>query len=72
MSDPNTASLLCLSPSDAVGGEANNEHKYTVHTVCKVKDDILTNDGATLCTVNILCADFHPTVEIHLSETLHN
>ena len=33
--------------------------------------DILTNDGATLRTVDIICADFHPAVEVHLRERLH-
>lgn len=27
---------------------------------------ILTDDSTTLGTVNIFCADFHPTVEVHL------
>lgn len=30
--------------------------------------NVLTDDGATLRTVNIVCADFHPAVEVHLSE----
>lgn len=33
--------------------------------------NILTNNGATLRTVIIVCADFYPTVEVDLSERLH-
>lgn len=32
---------------------------------------ILTNEGTTLRTVNIIRADFHPTIEVHLSERKH-
>lgn len=46
--------------------ETNDEHQ--IYTMYHVTQNILTNDGTLLCTVNILCADFHPTVEGHLSE----
>lgn len=36
----------------------------TTHSA--VSHDILTDDGTALCTVEMISADFHPTVEIHL------
>lgn len=42
---------------------------YSVEGETRCK--ILTNDGTALRTVHIIGADFHPTVEVHLSGRLH-
>lgn len=70
-SDLDIASLLCLSPSDAVVGEGKKFNNGTYSVQSETYCNVLTNDGATLCTVNMICADFHPTVEVHLREGLH-
>lgn len=33
--------------------------------------DLLTNDRARLCTLRIICADLHPTVEVHLKRAIY-
>ena len=66
-------SLLRLWPSDAGGGEGENINNHTHTQTCDAQgDDLLTNDGTTLCTVNIVCADLHPAIEVHLRERLHS
>lgn len=69
-SDSEAASLFCLPPSDAVGGQLNITYTHTAPAVDQGETycHVLTDDGATLRTFNIVCADFHPAVEVHLSE----